>query len=126
MRFTSRRIVMPYDLNAAGTLFGGRALAWIDEEAAIFAMCQLGSKHLVTKHMGEILFQSPAMNGDIIEFGVETTAVGRTSITVRCLMRNKDTKKDICLADEIVFVQIDPTTRLPHPHGKTLETLTTF
>ena len=29
MRFLSRRLVMPNDLNYANSLFGGRALEWI-------------------------------------------------------------------------------------------------
>lgn len=41
---------------ALGKLFGGKALAWIDEEAAIFAFCQLKSKNLVTAAMTEINF----------------------------------------------------------------------
>lgn len=123
MRFLSRRLVMPSDLNYANSLFGGRALEWIDEEAAIFAICQLETNSLVTKHIGAISFESAAMQGDIVEFGLETKKVGRTSITVTCLVRNKVTKKTICLADDIVFVQVDAMTRLPIPHGKTLEQL---
>lgn len=123
MRFLSRRLVMPNDLNYADSLFGGRALEWIDEESAIYAICQLETNCLVTKHIGEINFESPAMQGDIVEFGLETKSVGRTSITVSCLVRNKATKKTICLADDIVFVKVDPVTRHPVPHGKTLEGL---
>jgi acyl-CoA hydrolase len=123
MRFLSRRLVMPNDLNYANSLFGGRALEWIDEEAAIYAICQLETNCLVTKHIGEISFESPAMQGDIVEFGLETKKVGNSSITVTCLVRNKATKKTICLADDIVFVQVDPKTRLPMKHGKTLEML---
>ena len=100
MRFLSRRLILPSDLNYANSLFGGRALEWIDEEAAIYAICQLGTNCLVTKHIR-------AING-------------RTSITVTCLMRNKITKKTICLADDIVFVQVDPITKQPIPHKKTL------
>ncbi|MCV2883133.1 acyl-CoA thioesterase [Aestuariibacter sp. AA17] len=123
MRFLSRRLVMPNDLNYANALFGGRALEWIDEEAAIYAICQLETNYLVTKHIGEISFESPAMQGDVVEFGLATKKVGRTSITVTCLVRNKATKKTICLADDIVFVRVDPETRAPIPHGKTLEML---
>ncbi|MBT0584849.1 acyl-CoA thioesterase [Alteromonas oceanisediminis] len=123
MRFLSRRLVMPNDLNYASSLFGGRALEWIDEEAAIYAICQLETNCLVTKHIGEISFESPALQGDIVEFGLATKKVGRTSITVTCLVRNKATKKTICLADDIVFVQVDPTTRMPVQHGKTMESL---
>ena len=118
MQFLSRRLVMPHDLNYANALFGGRALEWIDEEAAIYAICQLDTNFLVTKHIGEISFESPAIQGDIVEFGLATKKVGTTSITITCLVRNKATKKAICLADDIVFVAVDPTTRLPVPHGK--------
>ncbi len=119
MRFLSRRLVMPNDLNYANSLFGGRALEWIDEEAAIYAICQLETNCLVTKHIGGISFESAAFQGDVVEFGLATKKVGRTSITVTCLVRNKATKKTICLADDIVFVQVDPDTRQPIPHGKT-------
>jgi acyl-CoA hydrolase len=123
MRFLSRRLVMPNDLNYANALFGGRALEWIDEEAAMYAICQLETNCLVTKHIGEITFESPATQGDIVEFGLVTKKVGRTSITVTCLVRNKATKKTICLADDIVFVRVDPASRLPVGHGKTMESL---
>lgn len=123
MRFLSRRLVMPSDLNYAGSLFGGRALEWIDEEAAIYAICQLETNVLVTKHIGEISFESPALQGDVVEFGLATKKVGRTSITVTCMVRNKATKKTICVADDIVFVKVDPDTREPAVHGKTMEEL---
>ena len=123
MRFLSRRLVMPNDLNYANSLFGGRALAWIDEEAAIYAICQLDTNCLVTKHIGEINFESAAMQGDVVEFGLATKKVGNTSITITCLVRNMATKKTICFADDIVFVKVDPESRQPIPHGKTLEEL---
>lgn len=123
MIFLSRRLILPSDLNYANSLFGGRALAWIDEEAAIYAICQLETNCLVTKHIGAINFESPAQQGDVVEFGLSTKAVGRTSITVTCMLRNKATKKTICLADDIVFVKVDPETKEPIAHGKTLESL---
>ena len=123
MIFLSRRLILPSDLNYANSLFGGRALAWIDEEAAIYAICQLETNCLVTKHIGAINFESPAQQGDVVEFGLSTKAVGRTSITVTCMLRNKATKKTICLADDIVFVKVDPETKDPIAHGKTLESL---
>lgn len=123
MIFLSRRLILPNDLNYANSLFGGRALEWIDEEAAIYAICQLDTNCLVTKHIGAINFEAPAQQGDVVEFGLSTKAVGRTSITITCLMRNKATKKTICLADDIVFVKVDPETKLPVEHGKTLVSL---
>lgn len=123
MRFLSRRLVMPNDLNFAGSLFGGRILEWIDEEAYIFAACQLDQKSLVTKHIGAISFETSAYQGDVVEFGLGVQAVGRSSVTVTCVVRNKQTKQNICVADDIVFVHIDPETRKPLPHGKTKQQL---
>ena len=108
---------MPGDLNPRGTLFGGRVLEWIDEEAAIFAICQLGSSNIVTKAMSEINFVSTALIGDIIEFGMDLASVGTTSITITCDVRNKHTKQSIIKIDRIVFVLLDENGR-PKPHGK--------
>jgi acyl-CoA thioesterase YciA len=118
MIYRSRKMVMPAHLNGASTLFGGQALAWVDEEAAIFAACQLGTGSLVTKLMSEINFLAPARIGDIVEVGAELVAFGKTSITVRCAMRNKTTKQDILLVDKIVFVHVDAQGK-PKPHGVT-------
>ena len=54
----------------------------------------------------------------MVEFSLTVKHVGNTSINFTCLVRNKATKKNICLADDIVFVTIDPESRQPIPHGK--------
>lgn len=105
-------------MNAHGTLFGGTVLSWVDEEAAIFVSCQLGRGNLVTKFMSEIDFVSSAKLGDIIEIGMETKNFGKTSITVRCEVRNKFTKETIIKIDEIVFVHLG-TDGKPTPHNMT-------
>lgn len=120
MVYRTRKMVMHGDLNGAGTLFGGRALAWIDEEAAVFAACQLGRFGLATKFISSIDFKAPAHVGEIIEIGTEVVKFGRTSITVRCSMRNKSTKSEIVLVDQIVFVSVDEHGK-PVPHGITNE-----
>jgi acyl-CoA hydrolase len=117
MRFQTRKLVKPEDLNANGTLFGGRLLAWIDEEAAIYAICQLETTHLVTKFMSEINFISSARTGDVVEIGIIATAFGRTSLTLRCEVRNKITRKSIITVDRMVFVSVNEA-GVPHPHGK--------
>ena len=115
MRFFSRKIVKPQDLNAHGTLFGGAVLSWIDEEAAVFVLCQLGKKNVVTKYMSEINFVSSAMQGDVIEIGMEVVKFGTTSITLKCEVRTKFQKQTIITIDTIVFVHVDENGR-PHPH----------
>ena len=106
MRFFSRKLIKPEDLNAHGTLFGGSVLAWIDEEAAIYVICQLGNSNIATKFMSEIDFVSSAKLGDIIEIGMETVSFGRTSITVRCEVRHKFTLMPIIQIEKIVFVHL--------------------
>jgi acyl-CoA hydrolase len=117
MNFRTRKLIKPEDLNSRGTLFGGRVLSWIDEEAAIFSMCQLNDKNIVTKAMSEINFVSTSKTGDIVEIGCELVSFGVTSITISCEVRNKDTKKTITKVDKIVFVLLDELGK-PKPHGK--------
>ena len=116
MRFFSRKLIKPQDLNAHGTLFGGTVLSWIDEESAIFVTCQLDKGNIVTKYMSEINFVSSASLGDIIEIGMETVKFGKTSITVRCEVRNKFNKDTIIKIDKIVFVHLGEDGK-PTPHG---------
>jgi acyl-CoA hydrolase len=118
MNYRTRKLIKPGDLNPRGTLFGGQVLKWIDEEAAIFAICQLGSPNIVTKAISEINFVKTAKLGDIIEFGMELVKFGTTSVTIACDVRNKNTKESIVKIDSIIFVLLDENGK-PAPHGKT-------
>jgi acyl-CoA hydrolase len=118
MDSTSRRWVRPEDLNAHGTLFGGSLLRWIDEEASIFAILQLGNERVVTRFLSEIEFVSSAWQGDLIELGLQVTEFGRTSISMRCEVRNMITRADILTIARIVFVGLDDA-GLPLAHGYT-------
>jgi len=118
MNFYTRKWIKPEDLNPNGSLFGGTLLRWIDEEAVIYAIVQLGNPHVVTKFISEINFVSSAKQGDIIELGIEAVDVGRTSITMRCVVRNKISRMVILSIDKLVFVNIDED-GTPKPHGKT-------
>ena len=117
MEFRTRKLVKPEDLNAGGSLFGGQLLKWIDEEAAIYAMCQLDNQKVTTKFMSEIDFISPARLGDVIEIGIEMVQIGITSITFRCEARVKKTEKTIITIEKIVFVNLNNELR-PTPHNK--------
>jgi acyl-CoA thioesterase YciA len=120
MNFYTRKLIKPEDLNPRGTLFGGRLLEWIDEEAAIYAMCQLETKDIVTKLVSEINFISPAYPGDVVKIGVEPVEFGRTSLTLKVVVINRDTAAKIVQIDKIVFVSLDKEGR-PTPHGKTAQ-----
>jgi acyl-CoA thioesterase YciA len=118
MNFHTRKWVKPEDLNPNHTLFGGRLLQWIDEESALYAVVQLENPRIVTKYMSEINFISAPVQGDIIEIGMVATAFGRTSLTMRCEVRNKLTREQILTIEKIVYVNLGPDGR-PAPHGKT-------
>ncbi|WP_296632509.1 hotdog domain-containing protein [Rhodoluna sp.] len=121
IEFTTRKWVRPEDLNANGTLFGGSLLKWIDEEATIYAILQLGNRRVVTKIISEINFVASAITGDLIEMGLVATKFGTTSITMRAEVRNMVTRKNILTVDHIVFVGLDKEGR-PMPHGYTTAT----
>jgi acyl-CoA hydrolase len=116
VNFHTRKWVRPEDLNANGSLFGGSLLRWIDEEAAIYAIIQLGNHHVVTKYLSEINFESSAQQGDLLELGLVATRFGRTSITMRAVVRNMITRRTILSIDKIVFVNIGPDGK-PKEHG---------
>lgn len=122
MRFYSRKLIKPGDLNANNTLFGGALLKWIDEEAGIYAMTKLQSPKVVTKYMSEINFVNSAKQGDVIEIGLAFEKIGRTSITFKCEVRNVFSKKTIISIDKIVFVLVDDEGR-PKAHNRTIADL---
>src|SRR5690606_5458526 len=118
MRFHTRKWVKPEDLNPNGTLFGGKLLAWIDEEAALYSIVQLENQSVVTKHMSEINFMSYAKQGDIVEIGIDVVRFRNSSIVLKCEVRNKMTHEKIITVDNITMVNLDSFGR-PSPHGKT-------
>jgi acyl-CoA hydrolase len=118
MRFHTRKWVKPEDLNPNGTLFGGRLLAWIDEEAALYTVVQLENNRIVTKYISEINFMSSAKQGDIVEIGIEVTKFGKSSMTLKCEVRNKMTHETILTVENIIMVNLGSDGK-PRPHGKT-------
>ncbi len=118
MNYHTRKWVKPEDLNPNHSLFGGRLLQWIDEEAALYAIIQLENTKVVTKFISEINFVSSAKQGDIIEIGIEATHFGSSSITLRCDVRNKMTHQTIITVEKIVMVNLDSDGN-PAPHDKT-------
>ncbi|MFD0931179.1 acyl-CoA thioesterase [Psychroflexus salinarum] len=118
MRFHTRKWIKPEDLNPNGTLFGGKLLAWIDEEAALYSIIQLENQKTVTKYMSEIDFKSSAQQGDIVEIGIEVVKFGTASLTLKCEVRNKMTRKTIIVVDKIIMVSLDEDGK-SKPHGKT-------
>jgi acyl-CoA hydrolase len=118
MRFHTRKWVKPEDLNPNGTLFGGKLLAWIDEELALYSIIQLENSRVVTKYMSEINFRSSAKQGDIIEIGIDVVKFGNSSLTLKCEARNMMTRETIITIDSTTMVSLGEDGK-PRPHGKT-------
>ena len=118
MRFHTRKWVKPEDLNPNGTLFGGKLLAWLDEELALYTIIQLENSRIVTKHMSEINFRSSARQGDIIEIGIDVVKYGRSSLELKCEARNMMTRETIITIDSTTMVNLDENGK-PKAHGKT-------
>ena len=77
-----RRVMMPRDTNAFGTIFGGVILSEIDLAGAVEAHGHHPGK-LVTVAMDGVIFRAPVQVGDCVSFFTRTLKVGRTSIRVK-------------------------------------------
>ena len=116
MKFLTRKLVTPADLNPRGTLHGGILLKWIDEEGGIYSACKLNTSLVVTKYITNIDFVSAVLPGDVVEIGMETIAIGKTSITLHCEVRNKNNNKVVCEIDKLTYVRVDKYGQ-PKEHG---------
>lgn len=112
-----RRIVMYEDLNAAGSIFGGKLVSWIDEGTAIYASCQMNARRVVTAKISELVFQQPAKLGDMLEIWCKVARAGRSSLSVNVLVTRRSFADDpvaakgkatgeICRC-ELVFVSVN-------------------
>ena len=120
-RYIVRKWVKPEDLNQHGALFGGRLLQWVDEEAAIVAVTQLGTVDVVTRHVSAVDFVARADQGDLLEIEYLVRGFGRTSVSLSCRVENAVTGQEVLTLDNIVFVAVDRDGR-PVAHGQTTAT----
>lgn len=118
MDFHTRKWVKPEDLNPNRSLFGGRLLQWIDEEAALYAIALFENNKVVTKYISEINFVTSAKEGDIIEIGLDVTKFGGTFVSLKCMVRKLLTRETILTIDRIMMVNLGENGK-PKAHGKT-------
>lgn len=114
-----RKLVMQEDLNASNTLFGGKMMAFIDEAASLYVMCQLKTPNIVTLKVSELLFKVPVLLGDFLEFEASTIHFGKTSISVKINVYKKELESDsqtLVTECSLVFVAVDSKTRKPCTH----------
>ena len=116
MKFLTRKLVTPADLNPRGTLHGGQLLKWIDEEGGIHAAWELDTGLIVTKYISEINFKFPVLEGDVVEIGMQTIEIGKSSCTFACEVRSLHADKVVLSIDKIVYVRVNKY-GLPKKHG---------
>ena len=104
------KTVFPFTTNHHNTLFGGEALAWMDE-AAFIAATRFCRKPLVTVCSDRVDFKVSIPAGTILELVARVAHVGRTSIKIQVdifveHMYNDDQHKAI--SGSFTFVLILP------------------
>ncbi len=115
--------IFPGDTNHYGTLFGGQAMAWMDQAAFITAT-RWARRKVVTVHSSAIDFKHPVPQGSIVELVAWIKRTGRTSMTVEVEMWVEAMQKDerrLASRGAFVLVALDeagrPTPVPPLPEG---------
>jgi len=86
------QIVMPMHTNgAAGVLFGGYMMQWIDVCAGVAAMRHAAGA-VTTASIDRLDFLSPVLVGEIVLLHAQVNFVGRTSMEVGCRVETEDMK----------------------------------
>ena len=75
-------MVRPNHLNAAGRLFGGILMQWLDEVAGVVAMRHAETYRVVTAAVDNLQFKHAIYEGEIVVLKGYVTYVGRTSMEV--------------------------------------------
>lgn len=75
-------LIMSQHLNAAGRLFGGMLLQWLDEVAGVIAMRHSGCRAVTTAAIDNLQFKEATREGDLLVIIGYVTCVGKTSMEV--------------------------------------------
>ena len=98
------------DLNFSGRLFGGQLMSWIDEALAMMAMARMGTKNIVTKKFGEIVFDAPGLLGDVVEIWCQLREEGTTSLSMDCrvvVSRGEPARLEQISSSSVVYVALN-------------------
>jgi acyl-CoA thioesterase YciA len=118
-----KAVMMPYDTNPVGTVFGGVLLSYIDQAGVIGAIAEIERdgwprQPLVTVAMNAVEFHQPVFVGDVVSFWTRVIRVGTSSITVHVSVEADRDGKSVRLTEaEVVYVAIDLASghRTPRP-----------
>lgn len=110
------KTVFPGRTNHHNTLFGGEALAWMDEAAFVCAT-RFCRKPLVTISSDRVDFKEPIPAGTLVELVASIAEVGRTSLVVEVNVYVENMYKDDkhkAISGSFKFVALDEN-RKPTP-----------
>lgn len=110
------KLVFPGDTNSYDTLFGGKALAWMDEVAAIASM-RFSRQQTVTVSLDKTDFKKPIPSGSFVELVAQVVDVGRSSMKIMVEVFIESKSRDLrqrAIQGLFTFVTIDET-RNPVP-----------
>jgi acyl-CoA thioesterase YciA len=116
-----KAVMMPYDTNPLGTVFGGVMLSYIDQAGVVGALYEIEKQDwprqpLVTVAMNAVEFHQPVFVGDVVSFLTRVVRIGTTSITVHVSVEAERDGQTVRLTEaEVVFVAIDLNDGQRHP-----------
>jgi acyl-CoA hydrolase len=94
MELVQHRWVQQFHLNAAGYMFGGFLLSWVDEDAMMLAYnVSDGQANYVTAGMERVQFLAPISQGARLKFKYRIVYVGKTSLWIHCEIFNEEDDK---------------------------------
>ncbi|MCQ2508341.1 MAG: acyl-CoA thioesterase, partial [Dorea sp.] len=101
-------LLIPQYMNAAGRLYGGQLLYWIDMTAGIVALRHADS-NVVTACVDNITFKDGAFLTDVVTLIGQVTYTGRTSMEVRidAYRENKGGERFLINRAYLVLVSLD-------------------
>lgn len=116
-------MVRPNHLNAAGRLFGGILMQWIDEVAGLVAK-RHARMNVTTASVDNLKFLRGAYQKDVIVIIGKTTFVGKTSMEVRVdsFVENLDGKRILINRAYFTMVALDENDRPAKVPALILET----
>ena len=76
------RMIRPNHLNAAGRLFGGQLMQWLDEVAGLVALRHVGG-NVITASVDNLQFLHGVYNGEMVVICGKVTYVANSSMEVR-------------------------------------------
>lgn len=116
-------VMMPRDVNAHGTIFGGVLLSYIDTAGAVGAIREVVKAGgtpptVVTVAINRVEFKQAVLVGDVVRFLTRLVRIGRTSITVHVAVEAERDGQLLQVTEaELVYVGVDLSTpdRRPKP-----------